>query len=795
MTHDMENAKEQLIKILCTFVMHLPEEAIQGDPVYMRWMYPFERYMKKIKNYVRNKARPEGSIAEGYVAEEALTFCSMYRRDLIVPTEMRMPHFQHVSCMCSNQYAHHYGAKSRTSDESRMKTNVLVFFIPLISTQNEWYKEDQYILATQANQVFYLQDLSKSQDYWKVVQEVNHRKIWDKDIIADVIEEDVIHDNNSNDLALSANLDGLTYTSLSIGEATKVEEIPTHARNDDDDFVDDADNDALDMDTFDDEIMAVVAHGGDAGGDPPLAGSQLTYFEMKPHLDGDPTLAADIVTGVSTLCAKIYSSSNNKFKEHYFYKRGWHKCVEALRQQIPPGMKSDAWNQLLEFYINEKNVHRDTVNSANKAKQKYPSYQGSKALVENRYEQRQAQGVFPSIIETFRENHTKNGIFPGGGFAQQQYQMLALKEAHVNVPNPLTDEQIMEQVLGKRHGNKQGRGQAIRRANSTSTMLAKRARPVEGRSYTQAEVDALLAKSDLRTTRLEKMLAVLLRGLKDKNIEVEFNEVEDLDKEGLYEDDKDDGDEDEGDEDEGDEDEGDEDEGEDEGEEDGNGVGLGRVPPYPAPVSYKETRPRPPTGTGVDHPAPVPAKSGTMPPAPAPGILKPGIPGPGTRPRFCGFSPAPSGAGKPGSPTGRLDVLTISRKWSSPVSSSQKVPASKAVVRTCPDYSALVRWEPLRVSNPRSRRLDVTTTEEIRGNAATNLPVFSRLTVPSGKNDTWYFPTLYYSRSGTLACECGNTSWVVKRELILTDQRNQTFAVVWSLLLLSLVRFIDEFDV
>ncbi|KAM6543801.1 hypothetical protein CsatB_008248 [Cannabis sativa] len=35
-------------------------------------------YMKKLKNYVGNKARPEGSIAEGYVADEAVTFCSMY---------------------------------------------------------------------------------------------------------------------------------------------------------------------------------------------------------------------------------------------------------------------------------------------------------------------------------------------------------------------------------------------------------------------------------------------------------------------------------------------------------------------------------------------------------------------------------------------------------------------------------------------------------------------------------------------------------------------------------------------
>ncbi|PWA81003.1 hypothetical protein CTI12_AA171290 [Artemisia annua] len=34
--------------------------------------------MEKLKNYVRNKVKPEGSIAEGYVAEEALTCNSHY---------------------------------------------------------------------------------------------------------------------------------------------------------------------------------------------------------------------------------------------------------------------------------------------------------------------------------------------------------------------------------------------------------------------------------------------------------------------------------------------------------------------------------------------------------------------------------------------------------------------------------------------------------------------------------------------------------------------------------------------
>ncbi|XP_020979841.1 uncharacterized protein LOC107643760 isoform X3 [Arachis ipaensis] len=41
-------------------------------------MYPIERYMCTLKRYVRNRSRPKGSIAEGYLAEECLTFCSRY---------------------------------------------------------------------------------------------------------------------------------------------------------------------------------------------------------------------------------------------------------------------------------------------------------------------------------------------------------------------------------------------------------------------------------------------------------------------------------------------------------------------------------------------------------------------------------------------------------------------------------------------------------------------------------------------------------------------------------------------
>ncbi|KAF5472304.1 hypothetical protein F2P56_009033 [Juglans regia] len=68
--------------IMVHLAIHFPEEALLAGPVQYRWMYPFERYLGKFKRYVRNKARPEGSIAEAYIHLECLTFCSMYLHDI-----------------------------------------------------------------------------------------------------------------------------------------------------------------------------------------------------------------------------------------------------------------------------------------------------------------------------------------------------------------------------------------------------------------------------------------------------------------------------------------------------------------------------------------------------------------------------------------------------------------------------------------------------------------------------------------------------------------------------------------
>ena len=64
--------------IMVHLIIHLVREVRLCGPVFLRWMYPVERYMKILKGYVKNQYRPEASIVERYIAEEAIEFCTEY---------------------------------------------------------------------------------------------------------------------------------------------------------------------------------------------------------------------------------------------------------------------------------------------------------------------------------------------------------------------------------------------------------------------------------------------------------------------------------------------------------------------------------------------------------------------------------------------------------------------------------------------------------------------------------------------------------------------------------------------
>nr|GEX39573.1 hypothetical protein [Tanacetum cinerariifolium] len=175
-----------------------------------------------------------------------------------------------------------HGGKDEEINEGRkVKHLILRNNMTQILTKGEAFKDDQYILATQVKQCFYLKDMAKRQPHWKVVEHVNHKKFSGGGVIVVEEDHDVIHFDNSSDLSLSTSLNDLDNATVHIdGQSTEADAPPNIIDLDeDDDIIDDEDDlphDLADSDyedpvnVDDDDGMSVdVArgHGGDGGGD------------------------------------------------------------------------------------------------------------------------------------------------------------------------------------------------------------------------------------------------------------------------------------------------------------------------------------------------------------------------------------------------------------------------------------------------------------------------------------------------------------------------------------------------
>ncbi|XP_050222376.1 uncharacterized protein LOC126672469 [Mercurialis annua] len=103
---DLDRMRLEIPKILCKLErifppsffdsmehlpVHLPYEAMIAGPVQYRWMYPFERYLRKLKKKVGNKGKVEGSISSGYLNEETAKFAAYYfsEGDPMVPERLQ----------------------------------------------------------------------------------------------------------------------------------------------------------------------------------------------------------------------------------------------------------------------------------------------------------------------------------------------------------------------------------------------------------------------------------------------------------------------------------------------------------------------------------------------------------------------------------------------------------------------------------------------------------------------------------------------------------------------------------
>ena len=93
------------------------------------------RYLGTLKSYVQNKSRPEGCIAEGYIAEECLTFCSFFLAD-------------YVETKLNRSYRNEDVAKSSSTglDLLSMSTHPLGKGIPTKFSDKVLRKAHQYVL-------------------------------------------------------------------------------------------------------------------------------------------------------------------------------------------------------------------------------------------------------------------------------------------------------------------------------------------------------------------------------------------------------------------------------------------------------------------------------------------------------------------------------------------------------------------------------------------------------------------------------------------------------------------------
>ena len=62
------------------YLEHLVDEIKYCGPMFLRNMYPFERFMGILKRFCQNRNHPEAIILQGYIAEEVVEFCTEYMK-------------------------------------------------------------------------------------------------------------------------------------------------------------------------------------------------------------------------------------------------------------------------------------------------------------------------------------------------------------------------------------------------------------------------------------------------------------------------------------------------------------------------------------------------------------------------------------------------------------------------------------------------------------------------------------------------------------------------------------------
>nr|GEX32823.1 hypothetical protein [Tanacetum cinerariifolium] len=228
-----------------------------------------------------------------------------------------------------------------TSNEGhKVKDLVLRNNMTKIWAKGESFKDDQYILATQVKQVFYLEVMVGRPPNWKVVKHVNHKKFSNGGVIVVEDDLDVMHFDNSSDLTLSTSLNDLDFATLHIdGQSTDVDAPPDIIDVDKDNDIINAE-DALphDLADFDDEDLVNVDDDDDMSAD-----------VARGH-DGDGGDDDHPLLNQAKL-QKIYNGNKSALKAQHWVpnpETGTYD-VESIRKGCPAKISVTDWDAQIAF--------------------------------------------------------------------------------------------------------------------------------------------------------------------------------------------------------------------------------------------------------------------------------------------------------------------------------------------------------------------------------------------------------------------------------------------------------------
>ncbi|GJS01649.1 acidic leucine-rich nuclear phosphoprotein 32 family member A [Tanacetum coccineum] len=468
--------------IMIHVAIHLPDEAILGGPIRYRWMFPFERYMKKLKNYVRNKAKPEGSIAEGYVAEEALTFCSRYlkddvERDLIAVVEspdIVEYEFSLRGLITIGADSEMYYWSTRRNSESHSISVNRRCGRPTVNDDNPNANEGNA-------KVMMLH-------YHTVGMPVVVHPDWPNRPYPVPVPVPYLRIDDGMRSLRRARIDASMLNSL-MGETVRYlplacewEEIPE----------------------------AHKAH---------IFPTLESYFDLASWYNNQDkvvmgnnvyTVGDRVKLGLQLKLRILWRKNKQRIKADHFTRYG---SAEEARNHLPPkkvwgDRTEDEWNNLVDWWSHPDRVARSLQNAANRAKNTILTHQGKKSFAQGRNEYKVQKGHYEDLIETWRKTHSRpeTGEFKTEKNRKRYLDMKSMQDqVRAGVIPYKTDQDILDEVVpSTNRQNMSGKGRKLPGGGSTSRRRGPQAFPD---AISREELDRILRQKDQEAELLRKQTA------------------------------------------------------------------------------------------------------------------------------------------------------------------------------------------------------------------------------------------------------------------------------------------------